>query len=148
MQSSLVFIDVVGAKKHGCHFSSINDPFFFNTKSKLQPKIQAKHYNIGLLLFSANELITASSVMVEMHLHYLWVCFGPSRQPWFRQHLTTLQVFHCVFNFARLVLVMIWAPSCDFPWQNSVLSFSYITFCLYFYISSYLQLYVSIQNID
>ena len=93
-------------------------------------------------------MMTASSIVIEMHLHYLWVSMGPSGQSWFRQHLTTLQLFQCFFNFARLVVVMFRAPSCDFPWQISVISFCYQALVLAFYIKSYMQLYVPLDSMD
>ena len=88
------------------------------------------------------DLLTASSTMVEMHLHYLWISLGPSSHSWFRQHLTTFQVVQNLANLSRLIVVLILAPTCDFPWQISLLTFSFETFCFVFFICSYLELYV------
>ena len=87
-------------------------------------------------------LITATATLVEMHLHYLWISLGPSGHSWFRQHLTTLQVVQQIANLSRSVVVLILAPSCDFPWQISVLTFSFLAFNFVFFTCSYLELYV------
>ena len=88
------------------------------------------------------DLITATSTLVEMHLHYLWISLGPSSHSWFKQHLTTFQVVQLLANLSRLVVVLILAPSCDFPWQISLLTFSFLTCCFVFFSCSYLELYV------
>ena len=92
------------------------------------------------------DIMIGATTVVEMHLFYFWISMAPSEHPWFKQHLTTFQLVQQSVNLMRLVAVLIVAPTCDFPWQISCLSFIFLLFCFWFFISSYLKLYVRLDK--
>ena len=94
-------------------------------------------------------IMTFNNVSMEQHLYYIWMDlkntpwpWASKQYPWFRQHLTTLQVAQVLISNVQQTYALLIASSCDYPWQITVGSFLYMGYWLFQYLNIYLALYV------
>ena len=94
-------------------------------------------------------IMTFNNVSMELHLYYIWMdlnntpySWASQQYPWFRQHLTTLQLAQVLVSNIQQTYALLMASSCDYPWQITFGFFLFMGYWLLRYFNIYLALYV------
>ena len=98
---------------------------------------------------STSLIMTFNNVSMELHLYYIWMdlnntpySWASQQYPWFRQHLTTLQLAQVLVSNIQQTYALLMASSCDYPWQITFGFFLFMGYWLLRYFNIYLALYV------